>query len=205
MPRTRKYEVPTEDELDYAADWADRIENDDFTRTQRHFADWMVDKCQPEFKSARETEAFRQGALAGLVYRMHHQRSPENHAQRANGQVAREEEAEARAAERERKRQEREEAREAQAAEREEKAAQRAAKKAKSETVEPEEAPQPKRRGRPPEAAAVEPEVETPVKRRPGRPAKAATTAPAAAKPGRRPAATGARRPARRGGAEAEF
>lgn len=198
MARERKYEVPTGDEIDYAEDFA-KWEEKGPTAKQKLFGEWVAEKtgAADRFKTQKEVAAFQQGVELALKYRMHFQRSPENHAQD------------------EQLRGEREDAAEAAAAEREERKAARAAKR---EAPAEDEAPKP-RRGRKPAAApaeeaapaprrgrraAAKAEDEAPAKpagRRPGRPATKA-----AGDGARRPAASRPARPARRGStAEAEF
>lgn len=192
MATARKYEVPTEDEIDYAEGYANRLENG-FSKLQDHFGDWIAEKTEPNFKTAKELEAFRLGAKTALWLRMYHQRSPENHEFKAelaeaaeNGAAEREEAKAARIAEREEKRAAAEQERAARAAERE---ARKAAKAGES-------TPAPAKPAR--AAAAAKPAAAKTT----GRPARSAT----AAKPARRPAATGTAKPARRAAkAEAEF
>ena len=181
MARERKYEVV--DNSETVAALVAKVAERGFTPLQEHFGNWVVDQSGVSYGTKKEEAAARFAAKMALVLRMEHQKSPENHAFKA-------EQAEARAAERD-------EAAEARANR----------KAAKAEAAE--EAPKPARRGR----AKAEPvEEEAPAPRRRGRPAKAAAadtgeakaSAPArpaaSARPARRPAASGrAGSPARRG------
>lgn len=172
MARERKYEVPEADERDYPADFAE-VKAGGGTPMHAHFGEWTAEKTGASFSTAKELAAFKLGAQFGIRYRMNYQRAADGaHAFHAEQQ----------------------EAREAAAGEK----AQRAtARKTKAEPVE--EAPAPKRRGRP--AKVVEPVAEAPAPKRRGRPARAAAAeAPATGRPARRPAAAGKPgRPARKG------
>jgi hypothetical protein len=172
MPRERQYTV--EDRSEVIERLVDKANESGFTPLQEHFGEWVTDQAAPEFKTAKELDAFRLGAKFALVLRMEHQRSPENHAFRAERSTKQDEVAEAKAVRPTRGR------------------------KAAAQ-VEDEPTPAPKRRGRPPRAAAAPAEVEEEAPaprrgRRPGTPANGASE-----RTTRRPAATGrAGRPARR-------
>jgi cytoskeletal protein RodZ len=114
MPE-RKYEISDQDELDYAEVFASKMEGteDGFTALQDFFAEWVSDKTDATsyYKTAKESQAFADGARAALWLRMYQQRSIENHnfkAEQANGRVEADEAAaelrEQRKAEREEKR-----------------------------------------------------------------------------------------------------
>lgn len=189
MPRERKYEVPNGDEIDYAEDFA-AVKADGHRPLHAHFAEWVAEKTEPSFSTAKELAAFKLGAGFGIRYRMNHQRAADGaHAFHEESRAARD-------------------------AADEEKATKAAARKsAKAAPVE-DEAPAPKRRGRPRKVEPVVEETPAPAPKRRGRPARAAaaetpaTTAKAdtgkapatSARPARRPAASGAApRPTRRG------
>jgi hypothetical protein len=171
MPRERQYTV--EDRSEVIERLVDKANESGFTPLQEHFGEWVTDQAAPEFKTAKELDAFRLGAKFALVLRMEHQRSPENHAFRAERSTKQDEVAEAKAV--------------------------RPARGRKAAPVEDEPTVAPRRRGRPPKAAAAPAEVEEEAPaprrgRRPGTPANGASE-----RTTRRPAATGrAGRPARR-------
>lgn len=178
MPE-RKYEIPAGDEIDYAEDFAAWLEKG-ATAKQVQFGDFVADKADlgSYFKTAKEVDAAKLGVQLALKWRMLFQRSPENHEATDAAREAREQEAAA-----------------------------RPKRTPKAAVEEADEAPAPKRRGRPPgsKTAAADTAAARPVRR--GRPAAAAKTAAetaAPAKPARRPAASGKTRPARRGAAAAE-
>jgi hypothetical protein len=180
MPHERKYQV--EDNSEAVQALVEKVGEKGFTPLQNHFADWITERAAPEFKTAKEREAFRLGAGFGLVLRMEHQRSPENHEFKATLQGSRAEQEAERAEQREARAAERAKAREEKAA------APKPARRAKAAEEEA-PAPAPKRRGRPPAAKATvtEPE-EAAAPKRPGRPAAKAGVArrpAAAARPGR--------------------
>ena len=193
MPRERKYTPAAEDQRDYPADFAE-VAAGNGRPLHIHFGQWVGEKTEARshFKTQKEYDAFVLGAQFGIRYRMDHQSAVDGahafHAEQAENRDAAADERAARAAER------------------------KAARK--TEPVE-DEAPAPKRRGRP--AKAAEPVEEAPAPKRRGRPARAAAaetpepkaSAPAApkttSKPVRRPAAnTRPGRPARKGSAATE-
>lgn len=191
MPE-RKYEIPAEDEIAYAEEFDKRLENG-FTPLQDHFAEWIADKTEVEFKTAKEKDAFLLGAKAALWLRMYHQKSPENHAFKAELAERREASAEERAEAAEARKAERAQAREAKAAD----AAERPARKTKA-AAEKAPAKTSARRGGTRKAAATEEAEEAPAKRATtGRPARRPA---AAARPGRPATRRGAK-----AAAEADF
>lgn len=201
MATERKYEVPAGDEIEYAEGYQARVD-EGFTALQDHFGEWIAEKCEPAFKTAKELEAFKLGAKAALWLRMYHQRSPENHAFKEELRNSRSEESDAKAAAREEKIAAREAAAEEKAAAKQAAAEERAARKAAKEGATEAPAAKPAR-GR---AAATKATAAPAAKATAAKPTRGATKAPAAAaKPARRPAANGAARPARRAKAEAEF
>lgn len=201
MARERKYQIPEGDEIDYASDFEKWLEKGP-TPKQKLFGEWAAEKTDAadRFKTQKELAAFKQGVEVALKYRMHFQRSPENHALTAEMGEERENEAAARA-----------EAREAKKAARQAPAedAAPAPKRGRRGAAAAEEAPaKPARRGR--AAAKAEPvEDEAPATPRRGRPPRGAAAAKGEGNGTRRPAAaTRPGRPARRGAAnkaEAEF
>jgi hypothetical protein len=122
MPRERQYTV--EDRSEVIERLVDKANESGFTPLQEHFGEWVTDQAAPEFKTAKELDAFRLGAKFALVLRMEHQRSPENHAFRAERSTKQDEVAEAKAV--------------------------RPARGRKAAPVEDEPTAAPRRRGRPP-------------------------------------------------------
>lgn len=72
MAKTTK----AQDELDYATEYAKREESG-FTALQEYMGEWVADKTQAEFKTAKELAAFKQGVATALWLRMPFQRSDE--------------------------------------------------------------------------------------------------------------------------------
>lgn len=194
MPRERKYTPAAEDQRDYPADFTEVL-NGNGLPLHKHFGHWVAEKTDAatHFKTRKELDAFELGAQFGIRYRMDHQSALDGghafHAEQAENRDAAAETKAARAAERKNKKAE--------------------------EAIE--EAPAPKRRGRPAKASTVEDLDVAPAKPAPrrGRPPRAAAAetgeakATASARPARRPAAAGKPgRPARRtgkGGTEPAF
>ena len=178
MPRERKYTPATEDARDYVEDFTTVVDGGG-RPMHAHFGEWVADKTGAEdyFKTKKELDAFALGAQFGIRYRMDYQAAVDGaHAFHDDARAAREQEAAARP--------------------------KRTPKAAPADEDE-DEAPAPKRRGRP--RKVVEPEDEAPPARpaRRGRPPKAAAAADtgesAVKAAARRPAATGRPgRPARR-------
>lgn len=173
MARDRKYEIPTQDERDYPADFAE-VRDGGGTPMHAHFGEWVADKTGAKFSTQKELAAFQLGAQFGIRYRMNYQRAADGaHAFHEDQRAARDEAAAAKP----------KRAPKAAPVEEEAPAPKRRGRPAKVEPVE--EAPAPKRRGRPAKAASAET----------GEP-----KASASARPARRPAASGrAGAPARRG------
>lgn len=54
------------------------------TALQEHMADWVIEKTGITFGTKKEEAAFREGIRLGILLRIPHQASPENHAARAD-------------------------------------------------------------------------------------------------------------------------
>lgn len=183
MARERKYTI--EDNSEQVAALVAKVGEKGFTALQEHFASWVTDAAFPEgtFKTKEARAAFEMGAGFGLVLRMEHQKSPENHAFKAELAKGREEAADELAEQRAAK------AKERAAAKAEKEATPAPAKRGRAKAEEA-PAPAPVKRGRPAaKAAAAEkaaPKASAPVKAAGRRPAGA--TAPAAPRRRGRPA-----------------